>query len=294
MQKLIEINNSIIGEIINIVKQDISSYISNLSLISEEKSKELFLLKRKRGLDSFNPKNNHDIIIKKEKSFSIINISKLEKVNQLNESRNAINEKKSEAFNYQTNNFKKLLNEYSNNLVQEENKNRKFIKDYYKEGNLINNDSKVNNLSAKLKFFNNDKNIINFGTSNEIKVFKNKKMVYINRDLLKNYPISRNIKKLKKINFVKRNKASSNYRGVSRNGSNWQVLIMVNNKRYYIGSYPCEELAARIYDIHAIKNRGIRAKTNFPYNDTQIKNIFEKKINIKCDKISEIMNQINN
>ena len=118
-------------------------------------------------------------------------------------------------------------------------------------------------------------------------------MVYINRDLLNNYSISRNIKKLKKFNFVKRNKTSSNYRGVSRNGSNWQVLIMVSNIRYYIGSYPCEDLAARIYDIHAIKKRGIRAKTNFPYNDTQIKNIIEKKINIKCDKISEIMDQIN-
>ena len=251
-------------------------------------------MKRKRDLDSFNPKNNHDIIIQKDKTFSIINNSKLEKVNQLNESRKVVNEKKSEPFNYQTNNFKKLLNEYSNNLIQEENKNPKFIIDYYKEGNLINNDSKVNNLSTKLKYFHNDKNIINFGTSNEIKVFKNKKMVYINRGLLKNYSISRNIKKLKKINFVKRNKTSSNYRGVSRNGSNWQVLIMVNNKRYYIGSYYCEELAARIYDIHAIKKRGIRAKTNFPYNDTQIKNIFEKKINIKCDEISEIMNQINN
>lgn len=187
-----------------------------------------------------------------------------------------------------------MLNEYSNNLIQEENKKPKFIIDYSKEGNLINNASNVNNPSTKLKYFNNDKNIINFGTSNEIKVFKNKKMVYINREELNNYSISRNIKKLKKINFVKRNKTSSNYRGVSRNGSYWQVLIMVNNKRYYIGSYPCEELAARIYDIHAIKKRGIRAKTNFPYNDTQIKNIFEKKIDIKCDKISEIMNQINN
>ena len=102
-------------------------------------------------MDSFNPKNNHDIIIQKDKTFSIINNSKLEKVNQLNESRKVVNEKKSEPFNYQTNNFKKLLNEYSNNLIQEENKNSKFIIDYYKEGNLINNDSKVNNLSTKLK-----------------------------------------------------------------------------------------------------------------------------------------------
>ena len=71
-------------------------------------------------------------------------------------------------------------------------------------------------------------------------------------------------------------------------------IIMVNNKKYYIGSYLSEELAARVYDIHAIKMRGIKARTNFPYNNIQLKNIFEKNINIKCEQISEIMKQINN
>ena len=130
-------------------------------------------------------------------------------------------------------------------------------------------------------------------TSNEIKVLKNKKIVYINTGLLNNYSTSRYIKKSKKINFVKRNKTSSKYRGASRNESKWQILIMANNKKYYKGSYPSEELAARVYDIYAIKMRGIKAQTNFPYNNIQIKNIFERNINIKCDKISEIMNQIN-
>ena len=134
---------------------------------------------------------------------------------------------------------------------------------------------------------------MDFGTNNEIKVLKNKKIVYINKELLNNYSTSRYIKKSKNINFVIRNKTSSKYRGVSRNGNNWQVLIMINNKKYYLGNYYSEELAARIYDIHAIKMRGIKARTNFPYNDIQIKNIFERNINIKCDKISEIMNQIN-
>ena len=40
--------------------------------------------------------------------------------------------------------------------------------------------------------------------------------------------------------------------------------------------------------------RGIKARTNFPYNNVQIKNILEKNINIKYDSISEIMNQISN
>ena len=70
--------------------------------------------------------------------------------------------------------------------------------------------------------------------------------------------------------------------------------MMINNKNNYIGSYPSEELAARIYDILAIKNRGIRARTNFFYNGIQIKKILEKNINIKCDNISDIIKQIIN
>jgi len=69
---------------------------------------------------------------------------------------------------------------------------------------------------------------------------------------------------------------------------------MANNKKYYLGNYPSEELAARVYDIHAIKMRGIKARTNFPYNKVQLKNIFEKSINTKYDSISEIMKQISN
>ena len=42
-----------------------------------------------------------------------------------------------------------------------------------------------------------------------------------------------------------------------------QVLIMINNKKYYKGSYLSEDIAARIYDIMAIKYFGIKARTNF-------------------------------
>ena len=296
--KLIDINNSIIRGIINLVNQNYFSFISNSFLASEEKSKELYLLNRKREPEYFIQKIGHDNIFQKEKTFPIINNSKLENINQIYESRNIINELESNPINYGANNFKKLLNESSNNLKQEENNKPNFIIDD-KERNLKINSSRINNPSTKVKYFNIEKNInakslLNFDTSNEIKVLKNRKIVYINTDLLNDYSTSKYIKKLKRINFVKRSKTSSKYRGVSRNGSNWQVLIMINNKKYYIGSYPSKELAARIYDIHAIKKRGIKARTNFPYNNIQIKNIYEKNIDIKCDKVSEIMKQISN
>ena len=71
-------------------------------------------------------------------------------------------------------------------------------------------------------------------------------------------------------------------------------LKKLNYKKNYLGTYPSEELAARIYDIHAIKSWGIKARTNFVYDKNQIKKIYNKKINIKCKNISDIMTQINN
>ena len=67
---------------------------------------------------------------------------------------------------------------------------------------------------------------------------------------------------------------------------------MINKKIRYIGSYISEEKAARIYDILAIKNFGIKAKTNFIYNHFQIKKINESQINIKSDKISDIIEHL--
>ena len=65
----------------------------------------------------------------------------------------------------------------------------------------------------------------------------------------------------------------SKFRGVSRNGNQWQVLIMVNKKKRYVGSYSKEEDAARAYDKVALQNHGTKAKTNFDYTKQEVENI---------------------
>ena len=164
-------------------------------MTSEEKLKELLLLKRKREPEYFKPKINHDIIFQKEKTFSIINNSKIENIRQKTISKNIINEMQPDPINYETNYFKKLLSEFSRNSKQEEFNKTKRILDN-KEVNLFNNSSTIRNPSTKLKYFNieknkNTKSILDFGTNNEIKVLKNKKMVYIKTDLLNSYSTSR-------------------------------------------------------------------------------------------------------
>ena len=67
-------------------------------------------------------------------------------------------------------------------------------------------------------------------------------------------------KKLKK--YIYR---GSKYRGVSRNGKTWQVLIMVNRNKNYIGNFKSEDEAARAYDEYAMKFHKNKARLNFAH-----------------------------
>ena len=57
----------------------------------------------------------------------------------------------------------------------------------------------------------------------------------------------------------------SKYRGVSRNGKTWQVLIMVNRNKNYIGNFKSEDEAAKIYDEYAMKFHKDKARLNFSH-----------------------------
>lgn len=83
----------------------------------------------------------------------------------------------------------------------------------------------------------------------------------------------------------KRKPRSSKYRGVSKNGKHWQVLIMIKKKKRYIGNFIEEEEAAREYDKIAIQFHGPKAKTNFQYSEEEINSILSAP---KLQKLSNL------
>lgn len=68
----------------------------------------------------------------------------------------------------------------------------------------------------------------------------------------------------------RRTKRRSGYRGVSRNGASWQVLMMVNNVKTYIGCYDTEEEGALVYDIISILFKQRKARTNLSYSKSKL------------------------
>ena len=123
--------------------------------------------------------------------------------------------------------------------------------------------------------------------------FKNNKLVFIQLDQgientkenIKNNCLEEKelsdqkklLKLQKDIELIHTNTKSrrSKYRGVSKNGSQWQVLIMIKKKKKYMGSYSNEEEAARVYDKYALIYHGKKAKTNYDYTEEEVKKIIQ-------------------
>lgn len=53
----------------------------------------------------------------------------------------------------------------------------------------------------------------------------------------------------------------------------WQMMIMGNQKKIYIGAVESEMEAAAIYDKISILIHGMKAKTNFSYTKQQVEEI---------------------
>ncbi|CAI2367075.1 unnamed protein product [Moneuplotes crassus] len=70
------------------------------------------------------------------------------------------------------------------------------------------------------------------------------------------------------------------FRGVSMNGSKWQVFYTYKNKKYYIGIVPTEEEAAGLHDLFEIFHYGLKSKTNYDYTKSQVWEILSQLENI--------------
>lgn len=65
------------------------------------------------------------------------------------------------------------------------------------------------------------------------------------------------------------------YKGVSQNGSKWQVFYTLNNKKMYTGIAPTEDGAARLFDKLEILHVGSKAKTNFFYTKVELEEMIK-------------------
>ena len=74
---------------------------------------------------------------------------------------------------------------------------------------------------------------------------------------------------------ISKSSRGSKYRGVSKNGKKWQVQLLGNLRKRYLGSISSEQAAAKLYDYYAILTHGLNAKTNFSYTKLEVQNLVE-------------------
>lgn len=263
-------NNQISENNLNFLSNNINS---NNEIISNNNNiNKLNFFGKETNLVNNNNINTNGVILN---AFNINNNSIVNKFNGVNENSFNINLSNDNFINnngnFMPNNS--FLNNINKSIYNQNNNNLKDLKE-------------KPNKDAESSLLNNNEN------NNEVKVLKNHKAVYVNSYLLNSPSSSKKLKKLNKIAFIGKSKRSSRYRGVSRNGNQWQVLIMLKRGKSYVGSYTSEEFAARIYDILAIKYRGIKARTNFKYSSEQIKTILETDIDIKSKDIYDFIEKI--
>ena len=286
----------------NYYLQRIFDFLNKQVPIENKESDLLFLQKKRKADQSFLNYQWKCMTPKKEIDFSFLNQKdiKSEVINFTSSSELSFdnnNKKKNTPYrlNEIENLFKKKFNSKNENQkidlevndfeIPEKNK---FFKNEKIDIDKIIEQSKFKNINWKDNIIENNcvkKDEEDIKKRNEVKVMLNSKLVYSNSNDTNSY--SNNFQKSKKIIFINVGRRRSKYRGVSKNGNQWQVLFMVNNSKTYVGSYTNEDLAARVYDIMAIKNRGNKAKTNFIYSEAQLRKIFNTDINIKSKNLKE-------
>ena len=253
---------------INILNDDKKININNNNLIYSKVPENNFFELLNENKDKIKNNNNNLGSFVNKKIKNLDNITE-NKIPNLNQNKIEINNE--------------IMNNNNNSLIPKQYKHNAF--------NIIKNENK-NPKKNIFKITNIDDENDNNTNNNEIRVLKNNKIVYLNSSLLDSSYSYKNLKFVDKEYKPNKSKRSSKYRGVSKNGNQWQVLIMLGQDKSYIKSYSSEYIAGRIYDILAIKRRGYKARTNFSYDNEQINRIIKMDIDIKANNINEIISNL--
>ena len=273
-------NNNIISELINLIIKNNLAFDNDFPSIIEKSYNQLIILNNKNNSPKSNIENYKEDFIKNIKFLKNRknNIKKKRKRSSKIKDNNSFN------LNINSNNY--------NNCFEIENNDDKILNKSILKEDQINNSNKNNDIVQEIIKTNNSYSSKNnnssskqFNFSNDIKIKKHNKIIFTNKYnvVLKNNSIKKPSKNRNSI-----------YRGVSKNGNKWQTIICFKKKVEYIGLYNTQEIAARVYDFISIKNRGIKAKTNFKYDIHQIKKISETNIDFNSKNINEIISMLIN
>ena len=242
--------------------------------------------------------NNTNQKIKKKKNVNNIKINKINSekinlgnnkdINNINKQQSTENKNKDLSSlnnNSKTNNNKNInLNSKENNInnnIKEEKSNSQIIPEKNTQTSLTKSQNQNTKPKIHKVFFNikesTPKKEGDLLTKKRKRFIKNNKLVFVQMDEnelnLKNEKVYDEDEDL---DFQTNTKPrGSRFRGVSKNGSQWQVLIMVRKKKRYLGSFSSEEEAARAYDKVALQNHGNKAKTNYDYTKEEIEKILQ-------------------
>ena len=272
----------------NTILQPLSNTIISNNNIMPTSILNNYMVQNNNTNQNINSKKNVNNIKINKINLEKINLGNNKDINNINKQQSTENKNKDLSSlnnNSKTNNNKNInLNSKENNInnnIKEEKSNNQIIPEKNAQTSLTKSQNQNTKLKIHKVFFNikesTPKKEGDLLTKKRKRFIKNNKLVFVQMDEnelnLKNEKVYDEDEDL---DFQTNTKPrGSRFRGVSKNGSQWQVLIMVRKKKRYLGSFSSEEEAARAYDKVALQNHGNKAKTNYDYTKEEIEKILQ-------------------
>ena len=272
----------------NTILQPLSNTIISNNNIMPTSIPNNYMVQNNNTNQNINSKKNVNNIKINKINSEKINLGNNKDINNINKQQSTENKNKDLSSlnnNSKTNNNKNInLNSKENNInnnIKEEKNNNQIIPEKNAQTSLTKSQNQNTKPKIHKVFFNikesTPKKEGDLLTKKRKRFIKNNKLVFVQMDEnelnLKNEKVYDEDEDL---DFQTNTKPrGSRFRGVSKNGSQWQVLIMVRKKKRYLGSFSSEEEAARAYDKVALQNHGNKAKTNYDYTKEEIEKILQ-------------------